>query len=120
KELKLEENTLVIFTSDNGPDNGAGHQASFFNSAGPFRGQKNGPYEGGIREPFIARWPGHVPAGAKTDQPIVFYDLLATGADLAAVPPPANTDGISFLPTLLGHPKEQRQHEFFYWELGGA
>ena len=128
KELKLEGNTLVIFTSDNGPDNGAGHQASFFNSAGPFRGQKNGPYEGGVREPFIARWPGHVPAGQKTDQPIVFYDVLATCADLVGLPGSLRpstretlpTDGLSFLPTLLGRPQEQKQHDCFYWELGGA
>jgi arylsulfatase A len=120
KELKLDENTLVIFTSDNGPDNGGGNKATFFNSAGPFRGKKNTPYEGGIREPFIARWPGHVPAGKKTDQPIVFYDLVATGADLAGAPIPDRTDGISFLPTLLGKSKQQKQHEYFYWELGAA
>jgi arylsulfatase A-like enzyme len=80
---------------------------------------KRFPYEGGIRVPFIARWPGHVPAGRKTGQPVVFYDLVALSADLAGVHAPANTDGISFLPTLLDHPERQQQHEYFYWELSG-
>jgi arylsulfatase A-like enzyme len=120
KELKLEESTLVIFTSDNGPESAGGHKSEFFKSGAPFRAQKNHPYEGGIRVPFIARWPGHVPAGKTTDQPVVFYDLLATGAELAGVSPPANTDGFSILPTLLGHPDQQKQHEYFYWELASA
>jgi arylsulfatase A-like enzyme len=120
KELNIEDNTLVIFTSDNGPESAGGHKSEFFSSGAPFRAQKNHPYEGGIRVPFIARWPGHVPAGKTTDQPVVFYDMLATGAELAGVPPPANTDGLSILPTLLGHSDQQKQHEYFYWELASA
>src|SRR5205085_603025 len=120
KELNLDQNTLVIFTSDNGPESAGGHKSSFFNSGAPLRGQKNGPYEGGIRVPFIARWPGQVPAGRKTDQPVVFYDLVATSAELVSASAPLDTDGISFLPTLLDHPKDQKQHEYFYWELAHA
>src|SRR5213078_1332626 len=74
KALNLDQNTLVIFTSDNGPESAGGHKSSFFNSGAPLRGQKNGPYEGGIRVPFLARWPGHVRAGQTTDQPVAFYD----------------------------------------------
>ena len=78
---------------------------------------KRFPYEGGIRVPFIARWLGRVPAGRKTDQPVVFYDFVATASELAGVAAPANTDGLSFLPTLLGQPEKQKQHEYLYWEL---
>ena len=124
KELKLDEKTLVIFTSDNGPESAGGHKSEFFRSGAPFRGQKNGPYEGGIRVPLIARWPGHVPVGKKTDQPVVFYDVMATSADLIAAHHPkldiSSTDGISFVPTLLGDPEKQKQHEYLYWELSGA
>ena len=124
KELKLDEKTLVMFTSDNGPESAGGHKSEFFKSGAPFRGQKNGPYEGGIRVPFIARWPGHVPAGKTTDQPIVFYDVMATGAEITAPRHPtldtSSTDGVSFLPTLLGKPEQQKQHDYFYWELSGA
>jgi arylsulfatase A-like enzyme len=124
KELKIDEKTLVIFTSDNGPESAGGHKAEFFKSGAPFRGQKNGPYEGGIREPFIARWPGNIPQGKTTDQPIVFYDVMATAAEIIAPRGPtldaSPTDGISFLPTLLGQPEKQKQHGYFYWELAGA
>src|SRR4029077_5682128 len=111
KELKLDEKTLVMFTSDNGPESAGGHKSQFFQSGAPFRGQKNGPYEGGIRVPFIARWPGHIPAGKTTDQPIAFYDVMATGAEITAPGRPtldiSSTDGISFVPTLLGQPGKQ-------------
>ncbi len=115
KELHLDENTLVIFASDNGPCTAGGHKASTFHST-PFRGEKTQLYEGGIRVPFIARWPQHITAGTRSDLPIVFYDFLATLADLAGQAAPANTDGISFLPTLLGRATEQKRHEFLYWE----
>ncbi len=117
KELKIDENTLVIFSSDNGPETAGGHKSTFFHSAAPLRGMKRFPYEGGIRVPFIARWPGHVPAGRKTEQPVVFYDFVAMSSDLAGVAALTNTDGISFLPTLLGHAESQKQHDYFYWEL---
>ncbi len=116
KELGLDEKTLVIFASDNGPCTAGGHKASTFKST-PFRDEKVSPYEGGIRVPFIARWPGRIAAGTESDLPIAFYDLLATFAELTGQPAPAGTDGLSFLPTLLGRRAEQRRHEFLYWEL---
>ncbi len=73
-------------------------------------------YEGGIRVPLIARWTGHVAAGSTSDLPIAFYDFLPTAADMAHLPAPAATDGISFLPTLLGEP-QSRRHDFLYWEF---
>jgi arylsulfatase A-like enzyme len=118
KELNLDANTLVIFTSDNGPESAGGHKSEFFHSGAPFRGQKNGPYEGGIRVPFIARWPGHVPAAVTTAQPVVHYDMLATAAEFVGASAPARTDGLSILPTLLNESGRQKQHEYFYWALG--
>ncbi|MDO8543912.1 MAG: arylsulfatase [Opitutaceae bacterium] len=118
-ELKIDNNTLVIFASDNGPCTAGGHKASTFKST-PFRAEKGQLYEGGIRIPFIARWPGRVAAGSRSDLPICFYDILATFADVAGQPPPARTDGISFLPTLLGRLSAQKQHEYLYWEYGAG
>ncbi len=115
KELGLEENTLICFSSDNGATFNGGVDARFFNSAAGFRGLKMDLYEGGIRMPFIARWPGKIKAGAVSDHVSVQYDLMATLADLTGVPAPPN-DGISFLPTLLGNDKNQQQHEFLYFE----
>ena len=117
--LKLDSQTLVIFTSDNGPCTAGGHRAVFFHPL-VFRGMKGRPYEGGIRVPFLARWPGHIPAGQKTGQPIALYDVLPTCAELAGVPVSAPVDGISFVPTLLGRPQDQKQHEYFYWELAAS
>jgi arylsulfatase A-like enzyme len=113
KELGLDENTLVIFTSDNGPvyDNG------FFNSNGPFRGMKRDLYEGGIRVPFAARWPGTIPAGSQSDHVSAFWDFLPTACAVAGIEPKAKTDGISYLPTLLGKPEEQQAHAHLYWEF---
>jgi arylsulfatase A-like enzyme len=94
------DNTLLIFTSDNGPQRGEnGHS-----SAGPFRGLKNSPFEGGHREPFVARWPGNVPAGGVCDEPICLTDLMATFADLTGAPMPegAGEDSFSVAPALLG------------------
>jgi arylsulfatase A len=116
QELKLDENTIVFFTSDNGPTIKIGGADSiFFESAGPFRGLKQDVFEGGIRVPFIARWPGKIKAGVTSEQPCAFWDLLPTLADLTSAPAPKDIDGVSFLPTLLGRPG-QKQHEFFYWE----
>lgn len=117
KTLNLDDKTIVIFTSDNGPYSGGGHKAAFFHKL-PFRGMKGRPYEGGIRVPFLVRWPGHIAAGQKTSEPIAFWDVLPTCAELAGVPVTAPVDGISFLPTLLGRPQDQKQHQYFYWELG--
>jgi arylsulfatase A-like enzyme len=122
KDLGLDRNTLVFFTSDNGPHREGGSNPEFFHSSGPLRGVKRDLYEGGIRVPLLARWPGRIEAGAATDLVSAFWDFLPTLAELAGVPCPANTDGISLLPTLLGRPEPQRKHEFLYWEFheGGS
>jgi arylsulfatase A-like enzyme len=112
----LDNNTIVLFASDNGVQEEGNTHLEFFNSSGPLRGIKRDMYEGGIRVPFIARWPHHIPADTTSRLPIVFYDFLATACDLAHAPIPANTDGLSFLPTLLGEPQSEK-HEFLYWEF---
>jgi arylsulfatase A-like enzyme len=116
KDLKIEENTVVLFTSDNGPHQEGGVDPKFFSSSGPLRGIKRDLYEGGIRVPLIVRWPGHVPAGRVTDAPWAFWDLLPTAAEIAGARVPEKLDGISMLPTLLGTIQTNR-HEFFYWEF---
>ncbi len=112
----LRNNTLIIFTSDNGPHDEGGADHRFFDSNGPLRGLKRDMFEGGIRVPFIASWPGKVQAGSTSDVPFAFWDVMPTLAELTASVAPQNTDGISFLPTLLGKGK-QRKHEFLYWEF---
>ena len=116
KNLGLDTNTLVIFTSDNGPSAEASHRPAFFNSAGPLRGVKRDMYEGAMRVPMIARWPGKIEAGAVTDHVCAFWDILPTFAELAGVPAPEGIDGISIVPALLGQP--QADHEYFYWDYG--
>ena len=116
KELGIDEDTLVIFSSDNGAGRGSGYDPDFFQSNGPLRGYKGDVYEGGIRVPGIARWPGKVKPGSVSDHPAAFWDLLPTAADIAGAKTPTNLDGISFLPTLLGEDSRQRKHEFLYWE----
>ncbi len=117
KELGLDDNTVVFFSSDNGPHKEGGYDPKDFDSAGPLRGFKRDLTEGGIREPFIARWPGKIKAGAVTDQVgAAFWDFLPTAADLAGAKTPAGLDGLSLVPTLLGEGK-QAQHEFLYWEF---
>lgn len=111
------ENTLVLFTSDNGPHKEGGNTPALFNPSGGLRGMKRDLYEGGIRVPLIAWSPGRVPAGQVTDHIGYFGDLMATAAELTGQPVPGNTDGVSFLPTLLGQREEQRQHEYLYWEF---
>lgn len=115
-ELDLDARTLVLFTSDNGPHREGGNDPDFNDSNGPFRGIKRDLYEGGIRVPFIARWPGQVPAGRVSDQLTAFWDFLPTAAELAGVHPPLGGDGISLVPALRGQPPV-RQHEFLYWEF---
>lgn len=119
KELRLEEKTLVIFTSDNGPTYTGGADAEFFESAGPLHGLKGSVYEGGIRVPFIARWPGRIQAGSISDHVSAFWDFLPTCCGLVGAESPADIDGISYLPTLLGKPSEQKKHDLLYWELAG-
>jgi arylsulfatase len=118
KKLGLDENTIVMFSSDNGPthDHAGGSDSEFFESAGPLSGLKGSLYEGGIREPYIVRWPGKIKPGRTSDLPAVFYDMMPTLCDFAGAPLPKETDGLSILPTLLDK-GEQRKHEFFYWEF---
>src|SRR5437899_97725 len=116
KKLGLEENTIVFFSSDNGPHKEGGHDPRFFQSGGPLQGIKRDLYEGGIRVPMIARWPGHIAAGRASDHVWAFWDFLPTAADLSGATVPAGLDGISVLPTLLGK-GEQKQHDFLYWEF---
>lgn len=113
-ELAISENTLLIFTSDNGPHM-EGHNPDFFNSNGTLRGYKRDLYEGGIRVPFIARWPGKIKFGTISEHPSAFWDLMPTLSELTGARLPKQTDGISYLPALLG--KEQSKHEYLYWEF---
>jgi arylsulfatase A-like enzyme len=117
KELGIDENTLVIFTSDNGPHQEGGNDPAFFTSSGPHQGIKRAVFDGGIRVPTIARWPGKIAAGTTSDSPFAFWDVMPTLAELAGQAVPDNCDGISFLPTLLGQGKEQKQHPYLYWEF---
>ena len=116
KELGLDDNTLVMFTSDNGATfDVGGVDTEFFNSVGGLRGRKMDLYEGGIREPFIARWPKKIAAGKVSNHISVQYDLMETLAELTGTKAPAN-DGVSYLPTLLGNNK-QKQREYIYFEF---
>jgi arylsulfatase A-like enzyme len=114
KELGLDEHTIIMFSSDNGATFNGGVNAKFFNSVGGLRGLKMDVYEGGIREPFIARWPGKIKAGSVSDHISVQYDLMATLAELTGQRLEKGTDGISFLPALLG--KKQPEHKYLYFE----
>lgn len=116
-ELGIGEETVVLFTSDNGPINAGGSDPWFFRNAGPLRGLKFSLYEGGIRVPLIVRWPGRVTAGGLTGQIGGFEDLLPTCCELANVAPPPGIDGVSLVPTLLGE-AGQRQRPYSYWEDG--
>lgn len=117
KRLGIDDQTLVFFTSDNGAGRGSGYDPEFFNSTGLFRGFKRDLYEGGIRVPTIVRWPGKIRAGTESGHVGAFWDFLPTATELAGMKPPDNLDGISFLPTLLGHDSRQKQHEYLYWEF---
>jgi len=113
KKQGLDENTLIIFTSDNGP----GYDNGFFDSNGPFKGRKLQLYEGGIRMPFAARWPSTIKAGSVTNHQSAFWDFLPTACEIAGIKPSLKVDGISYLPTLKGESGSQNQHEFLYWEI---
>ncbi|MFA6562996.1 MAG: arylsulfatase [Verrucomicrobiia bacterium] len=138
KTLGLDDNTLIIFTSDNGPElkQFTGYDTTFFKSSGPYRGFKRDHSDGGIHVPFIARWPGRIKAGSANEHVGYFGDFMATVAELAGVNVPpaslparsatsrqdagATLDSISFAPTLLGRAVGQQRHEFLYWEYHGA
>ncbi len=119
RELKIAEDTLVIFTSDNGPHQEGGHKADFFDSNGPFRGIKRDLTEGGIRVPTIAWWPGVIKAGQVDDAHWYFGDMMATVADIAGVDAPDDIDSDSFLATLRGQPREKKwqRKSRMYWEF---
>ena len=128
KAKGLDKNTVVIFTSDNGPHEEGGADPEFFGRDGKLKGLKRQCYEGGIRIPFIAWWPEHIKAGTVNDTQFAFYDLMPTFCDLAGIKNFAKRytnkklagdgfDGISIAPTLLGNDAEQKHHEYLYWEF---
>lgn len=129
EEKGFADNTILIFSSDNGPHEEGGADPSFFNRDGLLKGLKRSCHEGGIRIPFIVRWPGHVPAGVKNSHQIAFYDVMPTFADILGIEcyeekysnPCLGSadyfDGISFLPTLTGNYAAQRPHDYLYWEF---
>ncbi|MDO8540455.1 MAG: sulfatase-like hydrolase/transferase [Opitutaceae bacterium] len=119
RALGLAENTLIIFTSDNGPHTEGGADPDYFGSNGGLRGTKRDLYEGGIRVPMIAWWPGVIRPGSETSHVLAFWDVMPTLAELAQLPAPPGIDGISFAPTLTGR-GQQRQHEYLYWEFHEA
>lgn len=112
----LDKNTLIIFTSDNGPHVEGGADPAFFQSSGGLRGVKRDLYEGGIREPFVAHWAGVIRPGSVSAFTGAFWDILPTVAELAGAKAPAGVDGISIAPTLTGKGK-QKQHDYLYWEF---
>ena len=120
KQLGLYEDTLIMFSSDNGPTFGGGADTAWFESAKPLSQEldriKGSVYEGGIRVPLIASWPGRIEPESTSDRIAAFYDLMPTLCELTGAAIPETTDGISFLPELLGS-GGAREHEFLYWEF---
>ncbi|MDR9366385.1 MAG: arylsulfatase [Balneolaceae bacterium] len=117
KSLGLDQNTVVFFTSDNGPHQEGGVDPDFFDSNGPLRGIKRDLYEGGIRVPMIAWAPGLIPAGTESDHISAFWDMYPTIAELTGASFDHHIDGISMVPTLLGETENQENHEYLYWEF---
>ncbi len=123
RELELDEDTVVFFSSDNGPHREGGNDPDFNDSNAHLRGIKRDLYEGGIRVPLIVRWPGRVPPGTICDLPTDFADFSPTAAEIARLERPADVDGVSIFPSLLGEPQRQIQRSHLYWEFyerGGA
>ena len=116
EELGIAENTLIIFTSDNGPHKAGGGDPDYFNSNGQLKGYKRDMYEGGIRVPFIAKWPNQISPGSKSEHISAFWDFYPTALELVGDNTVQTTDGISYLPTLLGR-GNQDKHEYLYWEF---
>jgi arylsulfatase A-like enzyme len=118
-ELKIDKDTLVLFTSDNGPHQEGGHKADFFDSNGKYRGIKRDLYEGGIRVPTIAWWPETIKAGTTDNHQWYFGDVMASAAELAGTPAPEDINSDSFVPTLRGKPpeKEWSRKSHLYWEF---
>ncbi|MFB9213123.1 arylsulfatase [Echinicola jeungdonensis] len=119
KELGMEENTIIIFTSDNGPHHEGGGDPEFFNGNGPFRGIKRDLYEGGIRVPLIVSWKGKIAENSTSDHVSAFWDFLPTFAEIAGFEKKTKWDGVSFLPELTGNSAEQKEHDYLYWEYHG-
>jgi len=115
-ELGLDENTVVLFSSDNGSHREGGYHFDMHGSNGSLRGGKRDLYEGGIRVPLIARWPGHIPPGRRTDHVAALWDFAPTALDLAGLPPVSGMDGLSYAPILAGRDGAQKEHDFLYWE----
>jgi arylsulfatase A-like enzyme len=111
----IDRNTLIVFSSDNGPHREGGHDPDYFSSRGPLRGIKRDLYEGGIRMPFLTRWTGRIRGGQVSGQVLAFWDILPSLCELAGVPRPASLDGISVLPALLG--ERRVEHPPLYWEF---
>jgi arylsulfatase A-like enzyme len=116
KELDIDEKTLVIFCSDNGPHQEGGHLMEFFNSNDELRGMKRDLYDGGVRTPFIARWPGMIKPNSVSGHIAAFWDVLPTFCDITGVKKPEDTDGISFLPAMLDN-RQTETHDWLYWEF---
>jgi len=120
KELNVFENTIIFFTSDNGPTYAGGAESGYFDSAAPFSSEegrgKGSVYEGGIRVPLIVQWPGHIKKAGTSDHIGAFYDILPTLCELAGVQIPKNTDGLSMIPSFVDG-TDQQEHEFLYWEF---
>lgn len=116
-ELDIADNTLVMLTSDNGPHKEGGHDPDFFDSNGPLKGYKRDLYEGGVRAPLLARWPGSIKPGTTSDHVSAHWDMLPTFCELAGVNLPPDVDGLSMVNALRGKPKQQQQHEYLYWEF---
>lgn len=114
KELKIDDNTIMFITSDNGPHLEGGHKPKFFDSNGPYKGFKRDLYEGGIRTPLIVRWPGKVKAKTTSDHISAHWDMLPTMCELAGTKPPPGLDGISMVNEITG--KSQKAHDYLYWE----
>ncbi len=116
-ELGIGDDTVVFFSSDNGPHREGGAKPDFFRSNGALRGIKRDLYEGGIRVPLIARWPGRIEPGSVSRHASAFQDFMPTMAELAGGRVPGKIDGISMKPTLLGQPDRQKKHDYLYWEF---
>ena len=118
-DLGIDENTIVFFASDNGAHLEGGHSYKFFNSTGGLLGHKRSLYEGGVRSPTMVRWPNKIKGGRVSDFQWAFYDVMATFADLAGAAHPARTDGISIVPTLMGHTQKARPYIYNTWRGTG-
>ena len=121
KAMDIYDNTLIVFTSDNGPTYNGGSDSPWFNSGGPFASEygrgKGFTYEGGIRVPMIASWPGVIPENSESNHISAFWDVLPTFCEIGGCEVPESIDGISFLPVLKGKEKQQKEHDFLYWEF---